>query len=89
VTSPAPLSAGVVIDMQIALTDMAYRAKEVLACVSGLIRRARAAGVCERRGAERLVVTGMQTEYCVDTTCRRAISPGLRRDACRRRPHDP
>jgi nicotinamidase-related amidase len=118
-----------VIDMQIALTDMAYRAKEVLACVSGLIRRARAAGVpvihvqhdhanwaplkagaptweihpevapapgevvigktasdafhdtplgaeLERCGADRLVVTGMQTEYCVDTTCRRAISLG-------------
>lgn len=118
-----------VIDMQIALTDMAYQAKEVLACVSGLIRRARAAGVpvihvqhdhaswapltagaptweihpevapapgevvigktasdafhdtplgaaLERCGADHLVVTGMQTEYCVDTTCRRAISLG-------------
>lgn len=118
-----------VIDMQIALTDMGHRAKEVLACVSGLIRRARAAGVpvvhvqhhhaswaplkagaptwkihpdvapapgevvigktasdafhetalqteLERRGVKRLVVTGMQTEYCVDTTCRRAISLG-------------
>ena len=25
---------------------------------------------------DRLIVTGMQTEYCVDTTCRRALSMG-------------
>jgi nicotinamidase-related amidase len=31
----------------------------------------------QRRGVQRLVVTGMQTEYCVDTTCRRAISLGF------------
>ena len=30
----------------------------------------------ESRGIERLIVTGMQTEYCVDTTCRRAYSLG-------------
>jgi nicotinamidase-related amidase len=119
-----------VIDMQIALVDMGYRAQDVLACVSGLVGRARGAGVpvihvqhdhasyaplmagaptwrihpdvtpaagevvigktasdavhgtslqaeLQRRGVKRLVVTGMQTEYCVDTTCRRAISLGF------------
>lgn len=30
----------------------------------------------ESRGIKRLVVAGMQTEYCVDTTCRRAYSLG-------------
>lgn len=30
----------------------------------------------ERRGIRRLVVTGAQTEYCVDATCRRASSEG-------------
>jgi nicotinamidase-related amidase len=30
----------------------------------------------ESRGVKRLVVTGIQTEYCVDTTCRRAYSLG-------------
>jgi nicotinamidase-related amidase len=30
----------------------------------------------ELRGIRRLVLTGMQTEYCVDTTCRRAYSLG-------------
>ena len=30
----------------------------------------------ESRGIERLIVTGIQTEYCVDTTCRRAYSLG-------------
>lgn len=29
-----------------------------------------------RLGVTHLIVTGMQTEYCVDTTCRRAISLG-------------
>jgi len=28
------------------------------------------------RGVKRLVIAGMQTEYCVDTTCRRAYSLG-------------
>jgi nicotinamidase-related amidase len=28
----------------------------------------------EARGIEELVITGIQTEYCVDTTCRRAYS---------------
>jgi nicotinamidase-related amidase len=28
-------------------------------------------------GARRLVIAGMQTEHCVDTTCRRAISEGF------------
>lgn len=28
------------------------------------------------RGVNRLVITGVQTEYCVDTTCRRAYSLG-------------
>jgi nicotinamidase-related amidase len=30
----------------------------------------------EARGIERLVVAGIQTEFCVDTTCRRAYSLG-------------
>ncbi len=30
----------------------------------------------ESNGIERLVVAGLQTEYCVDTTCRRAYSLG-------------
>jgi nicotinamidase-related amidase len=30
----------------------------------------------EARGINRLVLTGMQTEYCVDTTCRRAFGLG-------------
>jgi len=29
------------------------------------------------RGVRHLVITGMQTEYCVDATCRRAISEGF------------
>lgn len=28
----------------------------------------------QRRGVRRVVVTGMQSEYCVDTTCRSALS---------------
>ena len=32
----------------------------------------------ESGGVEHLVVTGIQTEYCVDTTCRRAYSLGFR-----------
>jgi len=30
----------------------------------------------ERRGIERLVVAGCMTQFCVDTTCRRAVSLG-------------
>ena len=30
----------------------------------------------EAKGIERLIITGIQTEYCVDTTCRRAYSLG-------------
>ncbi len=30
----------------------------------------------ESRGIKRLVITGIQTEYCVDTACRRAYSLG-------------
>jgi nicotinamidase-related amidase len=30
----------------------------------------------EQRGIKRLIVAGIQTEYCVDTTCRRAYSLG-------------
>lgn len=30
----------------------------------------------ESKGIERLILTGIQTEYCVDTTCRRAYSLG-------------
>ncbi len=32
--------------------------------------------VLEARGIRRVVVTGMKTEYCVDTTSRRAVSMG-------------
>ena len=28
------------------------------------------------KGIEKLVITGLQTEYCIDTTCRRAYSLG-------------
>jgi nicotinamidase-related amidase len=28
----------------------------------------------ESKGVERLIITGIQTEYCIDTTCRRAYS---------------
>ncbi|MGH4123450.1 MAG: cysteine hydrolase family protein [Clostridium sp.] len=30
----------------------------------------------QKRGIEKLVIVGMQTEYCIDTTCRRALSMG-------------
>lgn len=30
----------------------------------------------ESRGIQRLIITGIQTEYCIDTTCRRAYSLG-------------
>jgi nicotinamidase-related amidase len=30
----------------------------------------------EPRGIKKLIITGIQTEYCVDTTCRRAYSLG-------------
>lgn len=33
-------------------------------------------GELESRGIKKLVVAGLQTEYCVDTTCRRAYSLG-------------
>jgi nicotinamidase-related amidase len=32
----------------------------------------------ESRGINKLVITGIQTEYCVDTTCRRAYSLGYK-----------
>jgi nicotinamidase-related amidase len=32
----------------------------------------------ESKGIERLVIAGLQTEYCVDTTCRRAYSLGYK-----------
>ena len=31
----------------------------------------------ERRGVTRLTIVGMQTEFCVDTTCRSALSHGF------------
>ena len=123
-------TAVLVIDMQIALVDMAHNARAVLGCVGDLLRRARLAGVpvihlqhhhasyaplmagaptwhihpevapvdgevvigktasdsfhgtslqdeLRRRAVKHLVVTGMQTEYCVDTTVRRALSLGF------------
>ena len=33
-------------------------------------------GDLEARGITRLIITGLQTEYCIDTTCRRAYSLG-------------
>jgi nicotinamidase-related amidase len=30
----------------------------------------------ESRGIKKLIITGIQTEYCIDTTCRRAYSLG-------------
>lgn len=30
----------------------------------------------ESKGIKRLIITGIQTEYCIDTTCRRAYSLG-------------
>lgn len=125
-------SALLVIDVQVCnFEDSApvYGSSNLLAKISGLIIRARAAGVpvvyvqhCGRDGAidqagspgweihpatapvkgdvvvqkrhpdafqdtnlqreletkdiERLIITGIQTEYCIDTTCRRAYSLG-------------
>lgn len=36
----------------------------------------RLAEVLDERGVGRLVVAGLQTDYCIDTTCRRAASLG-------------
>lgn len=116
-----------VIDMQQALVEGAYRQDALVDAVNGLIRRAREAGVpvvfvqhnhatfeamkrgapgweifagldrqpqdtvvekeasdafygtdlqarLEAMGIDHVVVTGLQTEYCVDTTCRAALS---------------
>lgn len=30
----------------------------------------------QRRGIRELIITGCQTEYCIDTTCRRAVTSG-------------
>ncbi len=35
------------------------------------------AGELERRGIRRLIIVGLQTEYCVDTTCRSAYGRGF------------
>lgn len=35
-------------------------------------------GLLQERGVDRLVVAGLQSEYCVDTTCRRAASLGYK-----------
>jgi nicotinamidase-related amidase len=119
-----------VIDMQIALVEGAWRADEVLTAIADLQRRAREAGApvvflqhnharyepmmkgaptwaihprvaprdcdlvvektasdgfldtvlqseLDRRGVSRLVITGGQTEFCVDATCRAALSRGF------------
>jgi nicotinamidase-related amidase len=119
----------IVIDVQNAIVDGAYRPAELLANVADMIRRARAAGApvvylqhchtayapmmkgaegwaihdavapdagdtvveksasdgfdgtslkveLERLGARRLVLCGMQTEFCVDATARAALSGG-------------
>ena len=123
-------SALLVIDMQVALANGAWRVDEVLTAISDLQRRARNARApvvflqhnhpsyepmmkgaptwaihprvapqpgelviektasdgffdtalqseLERLGVDRLVVTGMQTEFCVDATCRAALSRGF------------
>jgi nicotinamidase-related amidase len=31
----------------------------------------------QERGVKRLIITGLQTDYCIDTTCRRAASLGF------------
>jgi nicotinamidase-related amidase len=40
------------------------------------------------RGIKHLVVVGCRTQYCVDTTCRRATTLGYGRDAREGRAHD-
>jgi nicotinamidase-related amidase len=35
-------------------------------------------GELESRGISKLVIAGLQTEYCIDTTCRRAYSLGYK-----------
>lgn len=119
-----------IIDMQIAITNGAWRIEAVLDAINDLQRRARAAGspviflqhshvhyppmmrgaqtwaidprlapraddpviektasdgfwetplqtVLDKLGVRRLVVTGAQTEFCVDATCRAALSRGF------------
>ena len=119
-----------IIDMQNALVEVAYKRSEVLKHIGALLERARAAGATViylqqdhesyepmkpgafgwlihseiepqenepvirkrstdsffetsleqelwARGVERLVVTGMTTEYCVDSTSRSALSHGF------------
>lgn len=119
-----------IIDVQVALMDGAWRADEVLANIAALLVRARAAGApvvflqhnhrsfkpmmrgepgwanhprvapwpgdliiektasdgfldtslqqdLDRLGVTALVVTGAQTEFCVDATCRAALSRGF------------
>jgi nicotinamidase-related amidase len=125
-----PRSALLIIDVQVAIVDGAYRADEMLAVLADLSKVAREAGApvihlrhnnanyapmtkgaptweihpavapladelvidkqasdgffetdmqdqLERLGVRRLVVGGMQTEFCVDTTCRAALSRGF------------
>jgi nicotinamidase-related amidase len=60
-----------VIDMQIGLVEGAFRADAVLDRIADLIGRARSARVLRRLDVTHVVVTGTQTEFCVDTTCRR------------------
>jgi nicotinamidase-related amidase len=119
-----------VIDVQSALVSSAYRGADLVAVISGLLTRARAAGIpivylqhfdathqplmkgaagwrihegvaprpdeiviekaasdgfyqtdlqseLDRLGVERVVVCGLQTEFCVDATCRAAFSRGF------------
>jgi nicotinamidase-related amidase len=74
--------------MQIALTERGHRAQDVLACVSELIRRARAAGVpvvhVQHHHASWAPLKAGAPTWKIhpdvapapDTTCRRAISLG-------------
>jgi len=125
-----PKTALLVIDVQVAIMDGAWRADEVLTAIADLQCRARRVGApvvflqhnharfepmmrgaptwaihpqvapqpgdlviektasdgffetdlqseLECLGVDRLVITGAQTEFCVDTTCRSALSRGF------------
>ena len=72
----------VIIDMQQGMfTDVVapHRGEEVRQRCADLLKRARAAGTPVfhvQHGIDRLVVAGMQSDYCVDTACRAAKALG-------------
>jgi len=62
-----------VIDVQVGNVtgdESAWESDRLLRVIGGLVDEARG------RHAERLVICGLQSEYCVDTTTRRAFSLG-------------